>query len=63
MVSIPSRNRAVMPLLENIEGAGQSSDIQGRVKQIRAQIEETLLQTTIARSYRNVWRSWSVELP
>ena len=41
-----------------IEGGGAKAAIEGRVKQIRAQIEDTT-STTTARSCRSGWRSWS----
>ena len=45
-----------------IEGAGKTADIEGRIKQIRAQIEETT-STTTARSCRSGWRSWPAAWP
>jgi len=39
-----------------VEGGGKTSEIEGRVKQIRAQIK-TPLRTTIARNCRSGWRS------
>ena len=44
-----------------VEGAGKSSDIQGRVNQIRRQIEETTSITT-AKSFKSVWPSWPAVL-
>ena len=38
-----------------VNGAGKKKDIEGRIAQIKAEIEETL--TTTARSCRNGWRS------
>jgi chaperonin GroEL len=40
-----------------VEGAGQASKIEGRVKQIRVQIDETT-RTTIAKSCRSGSPSW-----
>jgi len=40
-----------------VEGAGKTKEIEGRIKQIRAQIEETT-STTTARSCRSGWPSW-----
>ncbi len=39
-----------------VDGGGKQKSIQGRIKQLRAQIEETTA-TMIARNSRNVWRS------
>ena len=41
-----------------IEGAGQHKDIEGRVKQLRVQIEETTSE-----SFRKDWQSSSAALP
>ena len=46
-----------------VEGAGQSAEIEGRVRQIRAQVEETHLRLTIVKSCRNGWPSWWGVLP
>ena len=40
-----------------IDGAGAKSDIEARVAQIKAQVEETTSDTT-ARSCRSAWPSW-----
>jgi len=40
-----------------VDGAGKRAEIEGRVKQIRAQIEDTT-STTIARSCRSGWPRW-----
>jgi chaperonin GroEL len=45
-----------------VEGGGKSSEIQGRVNQIRRQIEETTSITT-AKNCRNAWRSWPAAWP
>ena len=45
-----------------VDGAGDSGDIEARVKQIRTQIEK-LHQTTIERNCKSEWRSLRVELP
>ena len=44
-----------------IDGAGKQKEIEGRIKQLRTQIEETR-RTTIARSCRSGWRSWPAAL-
>jgi chaperonin GroEL len=45
-----------------IDGAGADTEIEARVKQIRAQIEETLRTTTV-RSCKSVWPNWLAVLP
>lgn len=40
-----------------VEGAGKGSDIQGRVKQIRRQIEESTSDYD-SEKLQNVWQSW-----
>ena len=40
-----------------VEGSGKKKDIEGRIGQIRQQIEDTTWTTT-ARSCRNAWPSW-----
>ena len=45
-----------------VDGAGKKADIDARVKQIRAQIEETT-STTTARSCRSASPSWSAAWP
>ncbi len=42
-----------------VEGKGKPGDVQGRVKEIRSQIDKTPATTT-ARSCRSGWPSWSV---
>ena len=39
-----------------IDGAGKKADIEARIEQIQAQIEETTATTTV-RSCRSVWPS------
>ncbi len=46
-----------------VEGDGKQADIQGRVSQIRRQIEETTSAITIARSSRSASRSSPVVSP
>ena len=45
-----------------IEGAGKAKEIEGRIKQIRTQIEETT-RTTTGRSCRSAWPSWRAAWP
>jgi chaperonin GroEL len=45
-----------------VEGEGSTKDIQGRIKQIRLQIEEPI-RTTIAKNCRSVWPSSPALLP
>ena len=45
-----------------IEGAGKRGDIQGRIKEIRREIENTAL-TMIVKSCKNAWPSWPVVWP
>ena len=40
-----------------IAGGGKASEIEGRIKQLRTQIEEAT-RTTTRKSSRSVWRSW-----
>jgi chaperonin GroEL len=44
-----------------VEGAGDADQIQGRVNQIRAEIEKST-PTTTARSCRSAWPSWPAVL-
>jgi chaperonin GroEL (HSP60 family) len=45
-----------------VDGAGKASDIEGRVKEIRSQIEKTT-STTTRKSCRSGWRSWWAAWP
>ena len=45
-----------------VEGAGAQSAIEGRVKQLRAQVEDTTSDYD-GRSFRSGWRSSSAALP
>ena len=46
-----------------IDGVGKKADIQGRVAQIKAQIEETTSATTTRKNCKSVWPNWLAVLP
>ena len=54
-VSVDKENTVI------VEGSGKASDIQGRVKQIRRQIEETTSDYD-RENYKSVWLSLQAEL-